>query len=101
MLKQQSRILFKTDTVENWESVENDFLILKGELYFYNNFFDTNDVNHIGNKIYKPFLKIGDGSSNLLDLPFLNNTYIKNSEIDDLFSSNVIGKGVLDSLILA
>lgn len=101
MLKQQSRILFKTDTVENWESIENNFSTLKGELYFYNNFFDTNDVNHIGNKIYKPFLKIGDGSSNLLELPLLGNTYIKSSEIDALFSSSVVGKGVLDSLILA
>lgn len=100
----KNRILFKTDTVENWETQENTFETLKGELYFYNDFFDTGKINHLGKKIYKPSLKIGNGNL-LSDVNFFQNVYITEEQIKALFgdssiTTNLLDTGKLDSLIL-
>lgn len=95
----KSQILFKTDTKENWESIEDTFSTLKGELYFYKDGFDSKQTNHMGNKIYRPSLKIGDGSSKLSNLSFLTHNYITNLEIEGLFA-NVLGQSTLGNLVL-
>lgn len=52
----KSRVLMKNDTAENWAKAEN-FIPKKGEIIVYNN---------------KPqMIKVGDGSTNVNDLPFI------------------------------
>lgn len=99
----QGRFLFKSDTLENWESLEENFQTLKGELYIYNNAYATDKINHAGNPIYKPLLKIGNGNDNLSQINFWNDNYITNEQIENLFnnsSSNILDTAALDSLIL-
>lgn len=101
----KTRILFKTDTKENWDLQEYNFQTLKGELYFYTDYLDSGKINHQGEKIYIPQLKIGDGSSPLSKIVFVKNDYITNSQIDALFNldssnSGILGKGTLGSFIL-
>lgn len=54
-----TRIQHKIDTTANWEAVEATFIPLKGELII----FDDNDGE-------APKIKIGDGATNLANLPF-------------------------------
>lgn len=101
----KTRILFKTDTKENWDLQEYNFQTLKGELYFYTDYLDSGKINHQGEKIYIPQLKIGDGSSPLSKIVFVKNDYITNSQIDALFNlgssdSSILGRGTLGSFIL-
>ena len=91
----KTRITFKTDTTANWEIQENNFQTLKGELYFYSDYYDTGKLNSKGDKIYIPQLKIGNGSSKLKDLVFFKNNYINTTQIDALFSSSVDGTNIL------
>lgn len=81
----KSRILFKSDTSSNWENQENTFQTLKGELYFYNDAIDIGKTNSSGNKVYKPKLKIGDGTT-LSSLNFLTNEPISLPYIYALFN---------------
>ena len=101
----KTRILFKADTKENWEVQEYNLQTLKGELYFYINYLETDRINHQGEKIYSPQLKIGDGSSSLSKIFFIKNDYITTSQIDALFNtsssgSNTLGTGQLGSFVL-
>lgn len=91
----KTRITFKIDTKTNWEIQENNFQTLKGELYFYSDYYDTGKLNSNGDKIYIPQLKIGNGSSKLKDLVFFKNNYISTTQIDALFSSSVAGTNIL------
>jgi len=81
----KAKFLFKTDTVENWQDQEANFQTLKGELYFYNDAIDIGKINSSGNKIYKPKLKIGDGTI-LSSLNFLTNEPISLPYIYALFN---------------
>lgn len=83
---QKSRILFKSDTTANWKIQEDSFESLKGELYIYNDSLDTDQVNHLGEIIYRPKLKIGNGSSTLAQLPFLGNDPITKVDINNIFN---------------
>lgn len=84
---QKARILFKTDSVENWNIAENNnFQSIRGELYFYENAKETARLNHEGKTIFKPSLKIGNGSL-LKNLDFWRETYITTSQIEELFNS--------------
>lgn len=96
----KTRILFKTDTTENWQAQENTFQTLKGELYFYKDAIDTGKINHAGNKTYKQQLKIGNGTDKISGLAFFQNPYISNSEIDELFNINLLDTARLDFLVL-
>ena len=80
----KNRILFKTDTSENWEMQENTFETLKGELYFYKNAINTGKINSAGNIIYRPQLKIGDGRV-LSSLNFVANEHISLPDIYAIF----------------
>lgn len=81
----KSRFLFKTDTAENWQAQEDTFQTLKGELYFYKDAIDIGKINSSGNKVYKPKLKIGDGTI-LSSLNFLTNEPISLPYIYALFN---------------
>ena len=101
----KSRVLFKTDTIENWDIQEYTFQTLKGELYVYSNYQDTGKINSKGDKIYIPQFKIGDGNSKLSNLAFVRNNHITSEQIDIIFntnssSSSVLGTGILGSFIL-
>ena len=96
----KTRILFKTDTVSNWENIETSFEGLPGEILVYSDYEDTGRVNHLGNKIYSPSIKIGKENKKLINIPFLNNEAISNTEIEILFNTNINTTPALDSLIL-
>lgn len=75
--KIQHRIAFKADTVEGWN--KNRLLIAKKDtLYIYT---DYVKVQYKGKQVIIPGLKLGDGESLLIDLPFLNNNQISNDDI--------------------
>lgn len=98
------RIQFKTDKTANWNET---FQPLAGELCIFSDYEDIGEINHLGNKIYKPNVKIGAGNKPLSELLFLNNGAIKDSEIRSLFgigenaTSSKLGEGQLGYMILA
>lgn len=96
----KTRIQFKTDTVSNWENIETSFEGLPGEILVYSDYEDTGRVNHLGNKIYSPNIKIGKENKKLVSLPFLNNEAISNNQIEVLFNTSTSTAPTLDSLIL-
>ena len=100
----KTRILFKTDKTANWNET---FQPLAGELCIFSDYEDIGKTNHLGNKIYKPSIKIGTGNKSLSELLFLKNDIIKDSEIKYLFgigenaTSSRLGEGQLGYMILA
>ena len=100
---QKAKILFKIDSVENWNIIEDSFQTSPGELYFYENARDTGRINHAGQKIFKPSLKIGNGAS-LKNLTFWGENYITTKQIDEIFSSikqsGVLGLNTLSAFYL-
>ena len=59
-----ARIQLKNDTEEHWENAEN-FIPRKGEIIIYN-------AEQGQNKCNFPRIKVGDGSTYVSSLPFLN-----------------------------
>lgn len=98
----KTRIQFKTDKTTNWS---DSFTPLPGELCIFSDYEETEKTNHLGNKIYKPNIKIGTGNKTLANLSFFNNTAIEDSFIQSLFNKNasspVLGEGKLNSMMLA
>ena len=100
----RTRIQFKTDKTANWS---DSFTPLAGELCIFSDYEDTGKINHLGNKIYKPSIKIGAGNKSLSKLLFLNNDIIKDFEIKFLFginenaTSSKLEVGQLDYMLLA
>ena len=80
----QSRVLFKTDARASWKQKKETFQTLPGELYFYKDWYETGRVNHAGQSVYAPRLKIGTGDK-LGDIPFLQNDYLQLPYIDSIF----------------
>lgn len=72
------RVILKHDTGENWAKAEN-FTPQAGEVIIY----DT-DEDYDYSRI-----KIGDGSQNVNDLPFLID-YLWNDEIDEIINDGPI-----------
>lgn len=73
----KTRIQLKSDTEENWNKAgpkenSNGFVPLSGELIVY-----TADVTH-------PFcrLKVGDGTTNVVSLPFIDSGTINGEEVE-------------------
>ena len=100
----KARIQFKTDKTANWDET---FQPLAGELCIFSDYEDTGKVNHLGNKIYRPNIKIGAENKSLSEILFLGNDAIKESEIKSLFgigenaTSSKLGEGQLGYMILA
>ena len=63
-----TRIKMKSDTTANWSS-QPSFVPLNGELIIYTDY-ETRTDEH-GNTINAPGIKIGDGSTYGVDLPFV------------------------------
>lgn len=64
----KSRIQLKNDTEENWNKAIN-FIPKKGELIIYN----AESGENINDKIHSyPRLKVGDGVTNVVALPFFD-----------------------------
>ena len=57
------------DTTRNWES-QTDIIPVGGSIYIYSDYTYLDD--QYGNRTYIAGIKIGDGLSNLSDLPFVN-----------------------------
>lgn len=97
----KTRIQFKTDKTANWS---DSFTPLAGELCIFSDYEETEKINHLGNKIYKPSIKIGTGNKTLFNLSFFNNTAIEDSFIQSLFdknaSSSALEEGRLGFMIL-
>lgn len=117
----KTRIQFKTDETANWDET---FQPLAGELCVFSDYEDTGDINHLGNKIYRPNIKIGTGNKSLNNISFLGNNYISFEQIENLFggfssklgefrlgysilqqaegaTSSILEEGRLDYMILA
>lgn len=80
----KTRIQFKTDKTANWNET---FQPLAGELCIFSDYEDTGKTNHLGNKIYRPNIKIGSDNKTLSNLLFLGNDSIEEASIRALFSS--------------
>lgn len=80
----KTRIQFKTDKTANWSE---SFIPLAGELCIFSDYEDTGKVNHLGNKIYIPNIKVGMGTKEIEDISFLNlkNDSITSEQIESLF----------------
>lgn len=80
----KTRILLKTDTTENWEKASNSFIPKRGEICIY---LDRATISNDGEEIiYVPGIKVGDGTSFINELEFLNDDYITHAQIDALFA---------------
>ena len=62
-----ARILARRDTTANWNT-HRDFIPMRGEVIIYTDHGTVEDDQ--GHTINVPGVKIGDGSSYLIDLPF-------------------------------
>ena len=72
------RIILKHDTEENWLKATG-FVPQAGEMVIY----DTDEANS------ECRVKVGDGSRNVNDLPFLVD-YITNDEIDEICGASIV-----------
>lgn len=68
MTQYNTRIRSKSDTTANWNS-QRTFVPLEGEIIIYTDY-ETKTVD--GNIINVPAIKIGDGATYGIDLPFVN-----------------------------
>lgn len=78
----KTRIQFKTDKTANWS---DSFAPLAGELCIFSDYEETEKTNHLGNKIYRPNIKIGKENKVLSELSFLRNESIFLPDIYALF----------------
>lgn len=80
----KTRVLLKTDFTENWNKAANSFIPKEGEVCIYLDRIQLEDGSYI------PGIKVGDGTSYINELEFINDDYITNAQIDALFNSNLI-----------
>ena len=80
----KSRILLKSDTSANWDKAANSFIPKLGEICIYLDWLET--TNSSNETVYIPGVKIGDGTSFINELEFINDSYISNEQIDNLFA---------------
>ena len=88
----KSRILLKTGTKSDWEQAIN-FSPLPGEVCVYTDRFQT-EVN--GELVWVPGIKIGDGGTNINDLPFIGDEYITDEDIAIACNQNFQGSDVIN-----
>ena len=83
----EKNLIYQSNTTEEWNK-KPSFISEKNILYVY---MDYKIVEKDGEEIFIPGLKLGDGKSYLIDLPFLNNI---DSDIDqrlqDHINNNII-----------
>lgn len=81
----KNKLNFYSDTVEGWKS-KIHYVAEKNTMYIYIDYKKDEDQD-----FYIPGIKLGDGKTYLIDLPFLNNT---NSDIDKQILQHVKNKDI-------
>ena len=113
MTQYSTRIRSKSDTTENWNS-QRTFIPLAGEIIIYTDYDTKTDDN--GKKVNIPAIKVGDGKSYGVDLPFVNddmrdkilahisNTSIHVTALEKIFWNNKINvtddQEVIDNVLV-
>lgn len=82
-----NKIIYYSKTKSEWNS-DRDFMSQKNVLYIYS---DYKSIERDGEQILIPGLKIGDGTTYLIDLPFVNDTS-KGSELEQLILDHINNK---------
>lgn len=78
-----NKMIYYSKKKADWDA-DRDMVSQKDVLYIYS---DYKLIEQDGKQIYMPGIKIGDGTSYLIDLPFANQN--KNSEIEDLLLDHI------------
>lgn len=78
-----NKMVYYSKKKADWDA-NRDMVSQKDALYIYS---DYKLIEQDGKQIYMPGIKIGDGTSYLIDLPFANQN--KNSEIEDLLLDHI------------
>lgn len=78
-----NKMIYYSKKKADWDA-NRDMVSQKDALYIYS---DYKLIEQDGKQIYMPGIKIGDGTSYLIDLPFANQN--KNSEIEDLLLDHI------------
>lgn len=78
-----NKMVYYSKKKADWDA-DRDMVSQKDVLYIYS---DYKLIEQDGKQIYMPGIKIGDGTSYLIDLPFANQN--KNSEIEDLLLDHI------------
>ena len=91
---ENNKLIYYSNSKENWDLNPN-FLSEKNVLYIYTNYAIVNKDNK---EIAIPGLKIGDGKSYLIDLPFVNDSSNFNEILIDHINNNVIHISAYDRL---
>lgn len=91
---ENNKLVYYSNSKENWDLNPN-FLSEKNVLYIYTNYAI---INKDDKKIAIPGLKIGDGKSYLIDLPFVNDSSNFNEILIDHINNNVIHISAADRL---
>lgn len=81
--KIKTRILLKTGTTNDWQNAAN-FSPLLGEVCIYTDRFPVYEEDGTTLKYYMPGIKIGDGITNINNLPFIAEDYLTDEEIDNI-----------------
>lgn len=82
-----NKIIYYSKTKSEWNS-DRDFMSQKNVFYIYS---DYKSIERDGEQILIPGLKIGDGTTYLIDLPFVNDTS-KGSELEQLILDHINNK---------
>lgn len=91
---ENNKLIYYSNSKENWDLNPN-FLSEKNVLYIYTNYAI---INKDDKEIAIPGLKIGDGKSYLIDLPFVNNSSNFNEILIDHINNNIIHISAADRL---
>ena len=78
-----NKMIYYSKKKADWDA-DRDMVSQKDVLYIYS---DYKLIQQDGKQIYMPGIKVGDGTSYLIDLPFVNQS--KNSEIEDLLLDHI------------
>ena len=78
-----NKMIYYSKKKADWDA-DRDMVSQKDALYIYS---DYKLIEQDGKQIYMPGIKIGDGTSYLIDLPFANQN--KNNEIEDLLLDHI------------
>lgn len=82
-----NKMIYYSKTKSEW-NLNRDFISQKNVLYIYT---DYKIIEKDGEQILIPGLKIGDGTTYLIDLPFINDTS-RGSELEQLILDHINNK---------
>lgn len=88
----KNNLVYYAKTTQEWNNNRN-LLSEKNVLYIYT---DYKTIERDGEQILLPGLKVGDGTSYLIDLPFLNQSSNLDQQFLDHINNNVIHVSLAD-----